>query len=88
MKVSKRGKGGILLDIWHPTAGCLFDVPCESKRGVGKDGGWIWAFRLPMHLWGWKTDEVIGDTCRGLLDVRLMTVSRWSGLSYGYVGGS
>lgn len=57
---SKKWQGGrLLLDLWHPTAGCRW-----AKRE--RDPRMIWLHGLPLHLWGMKTFEKVGELC-GLL---------------------
>lgn len=63
-RVLKAGKkdwqgGYILMDVWHPTAGCRW-----NEREEGK----IWFCGLPLHLWGRNTFEKIGEVCGSLID--------------------
>lgn len=54
--------GGILLDKWHPVAGCY------RRREENKDHC-ICLFGLLIHLWGKATFEKIGALCGGLEEV-------------------
>lgn len=36
--------------------------------GAEEEGGWIWGFGLPAHLWGEKTFKAIGGLCGGLVE--------------------
>lgn len=54
--------GHLLLDRWHPSAGCRWNEK-------GQKEGRVWVYGLPVHLWGCKTFEKIGTPCGGLVDV-------------------
>lgn len=43
--------------------GCIREGKDEAEEG------WIWAFGMPIHLWGSWTFEKIGEICGGLLEV-------------------
>lgn len=67
--------GHILMDVWHPTAGCRW-----NKRGI--EEGRVWVYGLPVHLWGRSTFEEIGQLCGGLIDFETLdpTLLEWVSL--------
>lgn len=56
--------GKLLLDVCHPTAGCRWN----ERRA---EGDRVVVSELPVHLWGRKTFETIGELCGGLIDFKI-----------------
>lgn len=50
------------MDIWHPIAGCGRITDDESE------GGCIWVYGMPIHLWGFATFKKLGKLCGGFLE--------------------
>lgn len=73
----KEWQGGfILMDVWHPTAGCRW-------RSRVSEEGKVWVHGLPIHLWACNTFERIGDLCGGLIEVESLDLGsiEWASLT-------
>lgn len=62
--------GGVLLDVWHPVAGCY------RKKEEG-NGRYIWLYGLLVHLWSKTPFEKIEDLCGGLKAVESSQSDSW-----------